>query len=72
MEEMIVSHIGNVGVPAVLCFYIIFTLNKSIIELKDALKDFSKEQKAQLDRIENQTKLTYELFRNVHFKDIKH
>ena len=72
MEEMIVSHIGNVGVPAALCFYIIFTLNKSIIELKDALKDFAKEQKTQLDRIENQTKLIFEILRNIEHNDRNH
>ena len=64
MEDLIIKYIGNIGVPAALCFYIIFTLNKSVNNLTDIVKDFTKAHSSQLDRIENNSKLLIEIIRN--------
>ena len=39
VEDIIVKYIGNVGVPALLCFYCMFNVNKSLQKLTDAITE---------------------------------
>lgn len=41
-EEMIAHTIANIGVPTAICFYVLFTLNKSVTKLNDNLNAFTK------------------------------
>lgn len=52
MEETIIKYIGNFGVPAILLFYQMFTLNKSIKELTASVNKL-KDPSDQLNHIEN-------------------
>ena len=37
MEELLLKAIGNIGVPAVICLYTLFGVNKTLKELTDAI-----------------------------------
>ncbi len=42
-EEMLANAIGNIGVPAALCFYVLFALNKSVNKLIESVKSLENE-----------------------------
>lgn len=42
-EEMIANAIANIGVPTALCFYVLFTLNKTVNRLIDSVKSLENE-----------------------------
>jgi len=41
MEELILKAVGNIGVPAVICLYTLFGVNKALKELTDAINRMS-------------------------------
>ena len=41
MDELILHTISNVGVPAAVCFYSLFYLNRSMQKLTDAIEKLS-------------------------------
>lgn len=42
MEEPIIAHLlSNVGIPAALCFYTLFNVNKNLEKLTDAFNRWS-------------------------------
>lgn len=42
MEETVLTHLfSNVGVPAAICFYTLFSVNKNIEKLIDAINKLS-------------------------------
>ena len=53
MEDVIVKYIGNVGLPGLMCFYLMFVINKSINKLNDTISQMHiKDHTEQLTRIE--------------------
>lgn len=57
MPEEILSHIiGNVGVPAAICFYTLFRVNQTLKELADAINKLTADNDKRLDNIEATTR----------------
>lgn len=52
-ETMLVHLLSNVGVPAVLCFYTLFNVNKNLEKLTDALVRFEKFLDRRITDLEN-------------------
>lgn len=52
-EELIVKTLANVGVPAALCFYTLFTVNKNVEKLTDAVKEWNKSLGERIKDLEN-------------------
>lgn len=61
MEELMLKAIGNVGVPAVICLYTLFGVNKTLKELTDAINKMAVDIQKIKD-LENRThELSYKL-----------
>ena len=41
MEELVINTLGNIGVPAALCFYTLYEVKRSVEKLTDAFNRFS-------------------------------
>lgn len=52
-EEFIANVIANISVPAALCFYCLFTLNKSVNKLSDKVDHFADRVNQLLDAVKN-------------------
>lgn len=53
MSEEVLSHIiGNVGVPAAICFYTLFRVNQTLKELTDAINKLTVDNDKRLDSID--------------------
>ena len=52
-ETMLVHLLSNVGVPAVLCFYTLFNVNKNLEKLTDALGRLEKFLDRRITDLEN-------------------
>ena len=57
MEELMLKAIGNVGVPAVICLYTLFGVNKTLKELTDAINKMA----ADVQKIKELDNRTHEL-----------
>ena len=55
MEELILKAVGNIGVPAVICLYTLFGVNKTLKELTDAINKMSSDVQ-KIKELENQTR----------------
>ena len=53
-EEFIVGTISNVGIPAALCFYVLFVLNKNVAKLTDASNTWCHLIEQRIERLENE------------------
>ena len=53
-EETILHLIGNVGVPAVFAFYVLFDVNKNIKRLTESIDRFSEEIGRRVDKLDNE------------------
>lgn len=68
-EEFIVNLLSNIGVPAAVCFYTLFGVNKTLKELTAAINkqtaEFDRravEQSQKIDRLEHQVhELTFKV-----------
>ena len=57
MSEEILTHLlGNVGVPAAICFYTLFRVNQTLKELADAINKLTADNDRRLDNIEAVTR----------------
>ena len=54
-EEVLAHLLSNVGVPAALCFYVLFGVSKTLKELTNAINRQTDEMDKRLDKIENKT-----------------
>lgn len=52
-EELIAKMLANVGVPAALCFYVLFKVNQSVEQLTDAVKEWNKTLSERIKDLEN-------------------
>lgn len=53
MEELLLKAVGNIGVPAVICLYTLFGVNKTLKELTDAINQMSVDVK-KIDDLERE------------------
>lgn len=53
-EEVLTHIIGNVGVPAAICFYTLFRVNNTLKDLTDAINRLSTDNDRRLDKFENE------------------
>ena len=51
-EEIILKLLGNIGVPAAICFFTLFEVNKNLKRLADSIDRFSGELDRRIDKIE--------------------
>lgn len=57
MPEDLITHVlGNVGVPAAVCFYTLFRVNQTLKELTDAINKLTADNDKRLDNIEATTR----------------
>lgn len=52
-EELLLKVIGNIGVPAAVCFYTLFGVNKTLKELTDAINRMANDVQ-KIDKMERQ------------------
>lgn len=55
-EEIVLKLLGNIGVPAAVCFYTLFEVNKNVKRLADSIDHFGSEVDKRIDRIEKDVK----------------
>lgn len=55
-EEFIANLLGNIGIPAALCFYTLFGVNKTLKELTDAINKLTTDVDKRLDKQEDETR----------------
>lgn len=55
-EEILTNLLGNVGVPAAICFYTLFRVNQTLKELADAINKLTADNDRRLDNIEASTR----------------
>lgn len=61
-EELLAKILGNIGVPAAVCFYTLFRVNQTLQNLTDAISKLTVDNDKRLDKIEHKTEqLSYEL-----------
>lgn len=53
-EEFIVGTISNIGIPAALCFYVLFVLNKSVAKLNSTVNTWCRLIERRIERLENE------------------
>ena len=53
MEEMFLHALSNVGVPAALCFYTLFEVNKNVKRLADSIDRLDVDLKTRVSRLED-------------------
>lgn len=60
MEEFIAKVVSNIGVPAAICFYTLFGVNKTLKDLTSAINQLTLDVQ-KIEKLENQTReLNYE------------
>ena len=52
MEEMFLHALSNVGVPAALCFYVLFRVNQTLRDLTDAINKLTVDVDRRLEKVE--------------------
>lgn len=52
-EELLLKVIGNIGVPAAVCFYTLFGVNKTLKELTEAINRMATDVQ-KIDKMERQ------------------
>ena len=55
-EEFIANLLGSIGIPAALCFYTLFGVNKTLKELADAINKLTTDVDKRLDKQEDETR----------------
>lgn len=54
--------LGNIGVPAAICFYTLFEVNKNVKRLADSIDRFSNDVDRRIEKLENKlSELTVEV-----------
>ena len=54
MEADFLSHVlGNIGIPAALCFYTLFEVNKNLKKLSDSIDRLANDVDKRLDKMES-------------------
>lgn len=54
-EEILLKMLGNVGVPAAVCFYTLFRVNQTLKDLTDAINKLTNDVDRRLDKLEVKT-----------------
>lgn len=51
--EFLTNILGNIGIPAALCFYTLFEVNKNLKKLSDSIDRLANDVDKRLDKMEN-------------------
>ncbi len=51
--EFLTNILGNIGIPAALCFYTLFEVNKNLKKLADSINNLSNDVDKRLDKMES-------------------
>lgn len=54
-EEILLKMLGNIGVPAAVCFYTLFRVNQTLKDLTDAINKLTNDVDKRLDKLEVKT-----------------
>lgn len=54
-EELLLKMLGNIGVPAAVCFYTLFRVNQTLKDLTDAINKLTNDVDRRLDKLEVKT-----------------
>ncbi len=54
-EELIIKLLSNIGVPAALCFYTLFEVNKNVKRLSESIDRLANDIDRRLDKLEDKT-----------------
>lgn len=54
-EEILLKMLGNIGVPAAVCFYTLFRVNQTLKDLTDAINKLTNDVDRRLDKLEVKT-----------------
>ena len=55
-EEFIANLLSSIGIPAALCFYTLFGVNKTLKELTEAINKLTTDVDRRLDKQEDETR----------------
>lgn len=55
-EEFIANLLSSIGIPAALCFYTLFGVNRTLKELTDAINKLTTDVDRRLDKQEDETR----------------
>lgn len=51
-DELIFKLLGNIGVPAAICFYTLFEVNKNVKRLAESIDRFANEVDRRIEKLE--------------------
>lgn len=54
-EEILLKMLGNIGVPAAVCFYTLYRVNQTLKDLADAINKLTNDVDRRLDKLEAKT-----------------
>ena len=54
-EQFLASLVSDIGIPAIICLYTLFGVNKTLKDLTDAIKDLTVDVK-KIEKLESQTR----------------
>lgn len=61
-EDILIKLLSNIGVPAALCFYTLFEVNKNMKKLSDSIDRLANDVDKRLDKLEEKTnQLSYKI-----------
>lgn len=67
--DVLIKLLSNIGVPAALCFYTLFEVNKNVKKLADSINRLADDTDKRLDKLENKmTELSYRVESLTHGK----
>ena len=55
-EEILFKMLGNIGVPAAICFYTLFRVNQTLRDLTNAINKLTSDTDRRLERLEDKTR----------------
>lgn len=55
-EEILFKLLGNIGVPAAVCFYTLFRVNQTLRDLTDAINKLTTDVDRRLEKLEDKTR----------------
>lgn len=73
MDEVLMHALSNVGVPAALCFYTLFEVNRNVKKLTDSIDKLDNDITHRVSRLEDTSKHNGEIIKELQFavKDLQ-
>lgn len=67
MDEVLMHALSNVGVPAALCFYTLFEVNRNVKKLTDSIDKLDNDITHRVSRLEDTSKHNGEIIKELQF-----